>query len=174
MVIKAKTLRLRTPVEIVASDSKCQRAKVSGSLLVIMPKINAKGPTVLVKPDIKAKSRPTASQARAAKIAASTVLKPKVLSLQEQMLQDAMHAATGAVKESKSGDDDDDSNGKRRTSDSSALLNIRPNTRQGAAAGEGPLLFDDPVGMTAAATGMNGEETVFRKIVEIDEMTDLD
>lgn len=39
MVIKSKVLRLRLPSEVKVAESKCQRSKTSGSLLIIMPKV---------------------------------------------------------------------------------------------------------------------------------------
>ncbi len=39
MIIKSKVLRLRLPAEVKVAESKCQRSKTSGSLLIIMPKV---------------------------------------------------------------------------------------------------------------------------------------
>ncbi len=112
IVIKSKVLRLRLPAEVKVSESKCQRSKVSGSLMVIMPKVNAR------ENDLKAKaaaggaaptpnqsqtgpltqdrqSRPTAAIKGRAPTAA--VSRPKKLSLQEQIIQDALDAAAAAA-----------------------------------------------------------------------------
>jgi len=40
VVIKGKVLRLRLPAEVKVSESKCQRSKTTGSLVVIMPKVS--------------------------------------------------------------------------------------------------------------------------------------
>jgi protein TilB len=40
VIIKSKTLRLRTLCEVQAESSKCQRAKTNGALMIIMPKVN--------------------------------------------------------------------------------------------------------------------------------------
>lgn len=39
IIIKSKVLRLRLPSEVKVGESKCQRSKTSGSLLVVMPKV---------------------------------------------------------------------------------------------------------------------------------------
>jgi len=39
IVIKSKVLRLRLPAEVKSEESKCQRSKLAGSLLIIMPKV---------------------------------------------------------------------------------------------------------------------------------------
>ena len=38
IVIKSKLLRLKLPEEVKANESKCQRSKMTGHLLVTMPK----------------------------------------------------------------------------------------------------------------------------------------
>lgn len=55
IIIKGKLLRLVLPCEVRVSESKCQRSKVTGSLLVIMPKVHlrdirSKGDIVTVRP----------------------------------------------------------------------------------------------------------------------------
>lgn len=40
VIIKSKVLRLRLPCEIKAGDSKCQRSKTTGGLLILMPKVS--------------------------------------------------------------------------------------------------------------------------------------
>lgn len=41
VIIKSKTLRLKTLCEVKAESSKCQRAKTNGALMIIMPKVIA-------------------------------------------------------------------------------------------------------------------------------------
>lgn len=41
VVIKSKVLRLRTPAEVKVAESKCQRSKLTGSMMIIMPKVSA-------------------------------------------------------------------------------------------------------------------------------------
>lgn len=116
-----QVLRLRLPAEVKVSESKCQRAKVNGALLIIMPKLDAKANAISLRGDQRAAQRAAtatsasgggaggaasqgparsiASQQRAASTTISqpqrTVLKPKKLSLQEQMMQEAMQSAGG-------------------------------------------------------------------------------
>lgn len=120
-------LRLRLPAEVKVSESKCQRAKVNGALLIIMPKLDPKANAISVRGDQRAAqraatatatgslsasaagsagpSRTISSQQRVAAGAASsstaqpqrTVLKPKKLSLQEQMMQEALQSAASAT-----------------------------------------------------------------------------
>ena len=40
VVIKSKLLRLKLPEEVKANESKCQRSKMTGHLLVTMPRAN--------------------------------------------------------------------------------------------------------------------------------------
>ena len=87
-------------------ESKCQRSKTTGSLLVIMPKVNPKETTYLHA----AAAAPAASKAqqqRAARQMAAPA--PKKLTLQEQMMQLALaeqqaqeQAATGGGTEASS------------------------------------------------------------------------
>lgn len=180
MIIKSKTLRLRTPDEVEASTSKCQRAKVSGNLLIIMPKVNKNGPTLLVKPDIKATARPkTASSTSGTKATGGStrIIKPKTPSLQEMMMQEAMAAQESKTEDMAAASTD----GSKTKTCSSELLSAGTAPRRSgvkttaaaAAAGEmAPNLFE--VGIDSAATGAAAGETVFKKIVEIEEITDLD
>jgi hypothetical protein len=118
-----QVLRLRLPAEVRVSDSKCQRAKVNGALLIIMPKVNPNENAVSLRGDQRAREAGssagsgastiptipmgagTAAKGRAlAKSAATssapagrTVLKPKTLSIHEQMLLDAQAAAGSGV-----------------------------------------------------------------------------
>ena len=105
------------------SESKCQRAKVNGALLIIMPKLDSKANAISIRGDQRAAQRAATttsgaaggataagpartialSQQRASAVNASasaaqpqrTVLKPKKLSLQEQMMQEALQSAGG-------------------------------------------------------------------------------
>ena len=116
-------LRLRLPAEVKVSESKCQRAKVNGALLIIMPKLDSKANAISIRGDQRAAQRAAttsggaaggataagpartiaSSQQRASAVSASasaarpqrTVLKPKKLSLQEQMMQEALQSAGG-------------------------------------------------------------------------------
>jgi len=112
IIIKSKTLRLRLLCEVKAEQSKCQRAKVNGHLQVIMPKVNRREnvttynhkPDVLdakmKRPPAPATLRPVGSNNGSRSSSSSgTTMKPKKLSMQEQMLADAM--AQAGVDESK-------------------------------------------------------------------------
>ena len=55
VVIKSKTLRLVTPAEVRASDAKAQRSKTTGHLVVTMPKVDANGTALFIKPKAKAR-----------------------------------------------------------------------------------------------------------------------
>lgn len=119
-----QVLRLRLPAEVRVSDSKCQRAKVNGALLVIMPKVNPHENAVTIRGDQRARAAEaaggsagpaaiptipmgggTAAKGKAvagkdtAAASGRTVLKPKKLSVHEQMLQDAQAAAAAAGTE---------------------------------------------------------------------------
>lgn len=111
MVIKSKLLRLRLLCEVKSEQSKCQRAKVNGSLVITMPKVNPKenilvankaggdnsskdgkkGTTVLTN---AAKDDALARGSKARKGSGITQIKPKKMSLQEQMLAAAMEQST--------------------------------------------------------------------------------
>jgi protein TilB len=101
IIIKSKTLRLRTLCEVKAEQSKCQRAKVNGHLQVIMPKVNrrenittfnSKPETLEAKPK-KAPPPATLRPLGTSAASAGTAAKPKKLSMHEQMLADAMAQA---------------------------------------------------------------------------------
>jgi len=98
------------------SDSKCQRAKVNGALLIIMPKLNPMENAISLRGDQRATQKAaggaamgvtgvtgggrgaaTQKPAGAATTAQRIVLKPKKLSLQEQMMQEAMQQAGGGA-----------------------------------------------------------------------------
>lgn len=82
IVIKGKCLRLRLPVEVSVSTSKCQRSKTTGSLRVTMPKINPKENVFSLTPANKSIKK----QVQKSNQPAPTVQK---MSLQQQMLRDA-------------------------------------------------------------------------------------
>lgn len=100
------------------SESKCQRAKVNGALLIIMPKLNAMENAITLRGDQRATQKAAAAGAitgvtgvtgggrgtaatqktgGGATSSQRTVLKPKKLSLQEQMMQEAMQQAGGGA-----------------------------------------------------------------------------
>lgn len=95
VIIKSKVLRLRLPAEVRVSDSKCQRSKTTGSLVLIMPKVNPKENAVTIRGDLKAKQESTpragtGSTGKGTNNKGGAGTKPKKLSLQEQMIQDAL------------------------------------------------------------------------------------
>jgi hypothetical protein len=106
IIIKGKTLRLRTLCEVKADDSKCQRAKTDGKLMVIMPKVNVKENilTSNLKSDTKidTKINPLGGNSSRTKRKGSISTGVKKLSMQEQMIVDAMEAAKLAGKTSAS------------------------------------------------------------------------
>jgi hypothetical protein len=99
-----QVLRLRLPAEVKVSESKCQRAKVNGALLIIMPKVDPNENAISLRGDQRAKAASTSSGSsssaggagKTASAAGRTVVKPKKLSLQEQMMLEAQAAAGGA------------------------------------------------------------------------------
>ena len=83
-----QVLRLRNTAEVKAGESKCQRSKTTGHLLIIMPKVNPRETTFL-----HAATPLTANKAQKQRQAAAAnkpEAKPKKLSLQEQMIQMAL------------------------------------------------------------------------------------
>jgi hypothetical protein len=99
-----QVLRLRLPAEVKVSESKCQRAKVNGALLIVMPKVDPMENAISLRGDQRAKATSTGggSAGAASKTASSagrTVVKPKKLSLQEQIMLEAQAAAGGAGAE---------------------------------------------------------------------------
>jgi protein TilB len=102
IVIKSKLLRLRLPVEVKAGESKCQRSKTTGSLVVTMPKVNPRETSMFVTPEGEQKVPitvfRTAGQQSTKRTTSVTTTKPKKLSLHEQMLADmAISAGTGTA-----------------------------------------------------------------------------
>jgi len=117
VIVKSKTLRLRTLCEVKAESSKCQRAKVNGALMIIMPKVNARE-NVLTH-NVKESSTKKAAakidpqggnadkkneihQVTGNKSNVKTTMKPKKPSMQEQMIADALAAAEAAKGSSES------------------------------------------------------------------------
>ena len=124
VIVKSKVLRLRTLCEVKAEASKCQRAKVNGALMIIMPKVNAKEnvlthnlkyaqkTTSRIDPQggnaNPANARSTTNgfassgniSAAASSRVSSTSMRPKKLSMQEQMIADAQAAAAAAATNS--------------------------------------------------------------------------
>ena len=97
IVIKSKLLRLRLPVEVKAGESKCQRSKTTGSLLIIMPKVNPKETGLYVRDG----EQPLTTvfhrnNERIKKTTSVTTIKQtKKMSLHDQMLADAMNSGGG-------------------------------------------------------------------------------
>lgn len=97
IIIKSKLLRLRLPAEVKVSESKCQRSKVSGSLMIIMPKVNPKENAITVRGDIKAKQRQQTNKSSSSaekKIDGRSKLFTKKLSIAEQMQQEFVNNQT--------------------------------------------------------------------------------
>jgi protein TilB len=84
VVIKGKLLRLTIPSEVKVAESKCQRSKLTGSLKVIMPKVNSKEITLTSRP-IETKKATSSTRTR--------VVGTKKESLQEQMMREAAAAS---------------------------------------------------------------------------------
>jgi hypothetical protein len=111
IVIKSKLLRLRLPAEVKAGESKCQRSKASGGLVVTMPMLKPEENAISLRANMRAKEKnePTAtlttsnsnsrtsikSKGNPSTAGSSrTIYKgPKKLSLQEEMLAAATAAA---------------------------------------------------------------------------------
>ena len=97
-------LRLRLPEEVRASESKCQRSKVTGSLLVVMPcvKSSDKRTPIFVSPKQQQQILKQKNDNMKSKVSNSntkTKLQPKKLSLQEEMIA----AAAGSLAQEPSG-----------------------------------------------------------------------
>lgn len=120
VVIKSKILRLRLPAEVKAGESKCQRSKTTGSLLVTMPKVNPRENAVTLRGNARAAAA-TASGgssgsaggggARGAQgngkpggsVSAARTPAPKKLSLQDQMLEAAIASQNQSLRDSSLG-----------------------------------------------------------------------
>lgn len=112
IVIKSKVLRLRLPAEVKVTESKCQRSKTTGSLQVIMPKVNPKENAITIRGDVRYKnltskddsnktifiSTDTSIQDKTRTI----VRKPKQLSMQEQLLAEAQAIRNSSLEISSS------------------------------------------------------------------------
>lgn len=85
IIVKSKLLRLRLPAEVIGAQSKCSRSKLTGSLVVTMKKLNSKENAITIRGNIRAK---VANEA--VKQSAAVTKHPKKVSLQEQMLLDAL------------------------------------------------------------------------------------
>lgn len=89
IIIKSKLLRLKLPCEVKASDSKCQRSKTTGSLVVMMPKMNTKETLCLVSKDTFKQQQQQQGRCNTSNTV-SMITKTKKLSMQEMMLQEAL------------------------------------------------------------------------------------
>ena len=98
IVIKSKLLRLHLPAEVRAGETKCQRSKTTGSLVLTMPKLNMKETTIFSKVDEQKKihDKYSSSTRGSAAKKSYTIRKPKKLSMHEQMLADAAAAKAKA------------------------------------------------------------------------------
>eukprot|EP00605_Chrysophyceae_sp_TOSAG23-4_P002569 GSChrysophyteH1.ASY1.ANO1.2834.1 assembled CDS len=128
VIIKGKTLRLRTLCEVKADDSKCQRAKTDGKLMVIMPKVNPKENVLtsnIRREDatLNSKINPLGGNGRTRQKPASQN-RPKKLSMQEQMIADAMAAAAGGTTATKATATEAVDTGKTAKDPDSSLLNV--------------------------------------------------
>lgn len=85
IVIKGKLLRLHIPSEVKVAESKCQRSKLTGSLKVIMPKVNSKEITLTSRSGEIKKSTTTSARSR--------VLGSKKETLQDQLMREATAAS---------------------------------------------------------------------------------
>mmetsp|Transcript_28801 Transcript_28801/g.63922 ORF Transcript_28801/g.63922 Transcript_28801/m.63922 type:complete len:270 (-) Transcript_28801:67-876(-) len=111
VVIKSKLLRLRLPAEIKVGESKCQRAKVNGALVITMPKVNPRENAITLRAEARAREKegvssvtgiqgggrpgrpqPSSSANNRTRVFSSA---PKKLSLQEQMQLEAQAAGAG-------------------------------------------------------------------------------
>eukprot|EP01041_Mallomonas_annulata_P009334 gene9334-19376_t len=115
IVIKGKLLRLKLPSEVKVAESKCQRSKVSGSLRVIMPKINLNekfsGVFITGKSQRnsngnsqnKIPGRDNNNTKSSNSVSRTTVLRTeKKLSLQEEMMLAAASSASSLPKKNES------------------------------------------------------------------------
>jgi protein TilB len=95
IIIKSKLLRLHLPAEVRSGETKCQRSKTTGSLVLTMPKLNSRETTIFSRVDEQKKiNDKTASKTRGSAVKQNTTIrKPKQLSMQDQMLADAAAAA---------------------------------------------------------------------------------
>lgn len=179
-----QVLRLRLPAEVRVSESKCQRSKVNGALLIIMPKVNPNENAVTIRGDQRAReaaaaaanavkgtaaaglptvpiggrtatTSSTSTKTAGGSAAGRTVLKPKKISLHEQMLLDAQAAAAAAPSE---GDSRSDSLLDANIGTSKAAVNVANIVRR----------KEDSC---AAPTAATVEDTVFKmsnRVVELD------
>ena len=98
IVVKSKLLRLKLPEEVKAGESKCQRSKVTGHLVVSMPLVKSQKramETIFVKPKPIVKS--STGQGRSQKPGKPIGLverKTKTKSVQEMIMEEAMREAS--------------------------------------------------------------------------------
>ena len=97
IVVKSKLLRLRLPVEVKAGESKCQRSKITGHLLITMPIANpskSRVESIFIKPKPKTnslnKNRNSSDGSKSTKSEHLVEKKTKIKSIQEQMLEIAL------------------------------------------------------------------------------------
>lgn len=100
IIVKGKTLRLALPSEVRAGDTKCQRSKTSGALVLTMPKVNPRETTVFSK-KLGTKPKPKPVQGKVTK---DRTKEPRKLTLQEQMLAAAQGTTDTAAKTNESRD----------------------------------------------------------------------
>ena len=97
IVVKSKLLRLRLPVEVKAGESKCQRSKITGHLLITMPIANpskSRVESIFIKPKPTTnslnKNRNSSDGSKSTKSEHLIEKKTKIKSIQEQMLEIAL------------------------------------------------------------------------------------
>lgn len=101
VIIKSKLLRLHLPAEVKSGETRCQRSKTTGSLVLTMPKLNTRETTIFSKVDEQKRRHDKASSTRGSAAKKNTTIrKPKKLSMHEQMLADAAKAKANAEGES--------------------------------------------------------------------------
>lgn len=97
MIVKSKTLRLKTPVEVKSAETKCQRSKTTGSLMIIMPKVNPRETLSLAPKNAQRQQKaPPSEPASNSRTRSKLDAGKKKLSLQEQMMAAAAAEAAEA------------------------------------------------------------------------------
>jgi protein TilB len=139
IVIKSKVLRLRLPAEVKVTESKCQRSKTTGSLQVIMPKVNPKENAITIRGDIRYKNLSskddsnktifTSTDKNIQDKARTVIRKPKQLSIQEQLLAEAEASKNSLLEISSSSNAVNIQNivKHKESNESSLLINIENN-----------------------------------------------
>lgn len=81
IVIKSKLLKLRLPCEVKSSESSCKRSKLTGELVVKMPKVNPKETSIYVsteaQKEVKAKGKGDIKSVSSSNKSSSSVTKSK-------------------------------------------------------------------------------------------------